>query len=165
MRVFPAELAKYKVPEPMDADDIRTFGFKHKPDLWVAGSVYEADYNEVMPPVHNGFQYEVISNGTAGANEPTWATTEGAEFADGSIHYKTKRYNAFLRPDVTLVGSTWSSTNSVPTSGVTFTATGKTDVKVGPVPAGVTKFELTNHVTDSDGHEADFTYVIKVKDR
>ena len=168
MYVYPAAQAKIKLLNPQDPDALSSYGFKYKSEIWQALKVYEEAIHSVRPPIHNGFEYFVVSNGLSGADEPAWATVAGGRFQDGSVTLEARHYNSFLRPDETLeaiTGSTWTTTDAVPVVSEGFTLEGEATVRVGPVPDGVTFFELTNHVISSAGDKDDKTFIIIVRER
>jgi len=166
MKTYPATQAKLKVDAPQDPDAIVEYGFKYKPEVWAANTVYEEDRNLLRPATHNGYEYQVISNGTSGSSVPVFPTVKDKTVVDGTVFLKAANYNSFLRPEETLVaGTSWSATKGVPLTEVTFTAEGDSRVKVGPIPAGVRSFELTNRVVSSSGSVDDRTLVISVKER
>ena len=157
-----------RVNDPHGHNSVKEYGFKYKPEIWQANTVYEADYNVVRPPVHNGFQYELISNGESGAAEPTWATKEGGIVIDGEVEYKAVRYGTFLRPDELLkavTGSSWTASDSVPIVSDSYTVEGEVKVEVGPPGSGIKKFTLTNTVEKENGVTISRSYLIEVINR
>ena len=165
METYAANEAKKKFANPHDPDAIVDYGFKYKPEIWQAGAVYEESRNVIRPLIDNGFEYHVISNGISGATEPVWPTEKGDTVEDGTVTLKAFNYKSFLRAGETLSGSTWTATESVPIVSDTFTVNGDASVRVGPVPADVEEFELTNHVIENSGKRDDRTLIIKVKER
>jgi hypothetical protein len=67
------------------------------PDLWVAETPY-AEGALVRPPTDNGYVYEVPAGGggTSGVSEPPWGTVQDAEFADGTVTWKTHENYALI---------------------------------------------------------------------
>jgi len=58
------------------------------PDLWLSNSTYVVG-DVVHPPTVNGFVYECVVGGTAGATEPGWGTAQDQVFADNTVTWKT----------------------------------------------------------------------------
>lgn len=65
------------------------------PDMWVAETVYEVG-DTTRPPTDNGFVYECTVDGTSGASEPPWGTTQDDEFSDGTVTWKTHENFALI---------------------------------------------------------------------
>lgn len=72
------------------------------PGLWIQESPYLIG-DLVRPPTQNGFIYECIADGTSGATEPPWGTTQDAEIVDGTTQWKTHENYALV--NVSLSGS------------------------------------------------------------
>ena len=167
MKYYSATQAKVKACSPHDPSAILPYGFIYKPDVWTLTTVYTKKNDIVIPTVFNGFYYKVDSNGISGSTEPTWPTVKDETVADGTVLFKAVEYDLFLDDGETLAATsdTWTSTNSVPLTDNVYSVTGKTSVYAGPIPAGVTSFELTNTVIDNNGRIDERTIKITVKDR
>ncbi len=166
MKVFSARQSKLRVPNPHDPDAIVDYGFKFKPEVWQANTVYEEGINYIRPTVHNGYEYLVVSNGISGAVEPEWPTIKDGTVADGTVMLKAINYQSYLRPDDTLVtGTAWTASDQVPIVSGTFTAEGVAVAKVGPIPTGVKSFSLKLHAVSSAGDADDRTLLVTVKER
>jgi hypothetical protein len=76
-----------------------TFFNAHWPDMWVALTTYAVG-DCVYPPTQNGFIYECIVAGDAGAVEPGWLTEQDAEFTDGTVTWKTHENYALANEDM-----------------------------------------------------------------
>lgn len=58
------------------------------PEIWVQGTAYVVG-DLVRPPTVNGYIYECIDDGVAGAVEPGWGTSQDATFSDGGVMWTT----------------------------------------------------------------------------
>jgi len=167
MQIYSATSKKIPTASALhDPNAILLYGFSYKPSVWEANTVYGTEITVVIPTVFNGFEYQVISNGISDAvTEPVWPTTVGDTIEDGSVTFKAAHYTKYLANSDTIVASTWSATDSVTVSSEAYTADGQTQALIGPVPAGVEEFTITNHITTSTGEEDDRSLLIKVKER
>jgi hypothetical protein len=169
----------FKISGFHDPDSSRIMGILLRPDTWAAGTVYEwrdADnYDVVMPTTYKGFYHKVSNPGKSNATtEPTWAKQPGdttndfeAGETDGLI-WEAVPYN--LMPP----GETISTATYVATNGVTVSATSNTDTAcqfkidaIGTSAAARTtgNFQVTTHITKSNGEILDVTLEFKVHER
>lgn len=67
------------------------------PPTWTANTAYTCNLvgalyhkaNTVQPTRANGCYYVAVASGTSGGTEPSWSTTDGAVFSDGSVQWQT----------------------------------------------------------------------------
>lgn len=165
MKYYPANKTKVKACSPHGVNDVLPYGFIYKPDVWTANTVYTEKNDLVIPTVFSGFYHKLNSNGKSGATEPTWATVKDGLTTDGTAEFKAVHYDLFLDESETLAATsdTWAATNGVTLTNKTYTSTGKTSVMAGPIPAGVTSYELTNTVVDNNGRIDEKIVEITVK--
>lgn len=154
-----------KVDAPHDPDAELFYGFKYKPEVWQANTVYRKDKQVVIPTIFNGFQYPIDSNGISGPTEPAWPTEKKETVDDGTVRFKAEEYTMFLGEDETLSASTWEATNSVPITNETYSIDGEAQAMFGPIPDGVTSFTITNHVIKSNSEKDDRSMIITVSER
>jgi hypothetical protein len=81
------------------------------PDLWIQSTAKNVG-DCVYPPTQNGFIYECTVAGTTGSVEPSWGTTDGGTFTDGTVTWKT-------HTNVALVNSPLSPADKVISDGDT----------------------------------------------
>jgi hypothetical protein len=102
----------YDYPYAHDKDESKYYYFKHKPATWDADTVYLKAVDIVIPTPSTGFMWECKSSGRSDALvEPIAPTVENMSFDDGTVAWKTKPYNAILKPGDTITASTWESDN------------------------------------------------------
>jgi len=58
--------------------------------LWTPGTPFTVGML-VRPPINNSYIYECVVGGDSGAAQPAWSTTEGEDFYDNTITFKTHR--------------------------------------------------------------------------
>lgn len=162
MIVYPTNGRVLRIDAPHDKDSKKKYGFVYKPPVWEANKAYRSDKDVVLPAVFNGFYYPVSSNGISGPTEPALPTVTGDKVQDGTAEFEAAEYTLFLGETETITASTWAVTGLVPLTLETFDANGTTQVMVGNVPDGIKSFTLTNHVTKSNGEEADHSILVKV---
>lgn len=151
---------------PHDPDAVLFYGFKYKPEVWQADTVYHKDKQVVIPSEFNGFEYPIDSNGKSGSVEPAvWPTEKGEKVDSGTVRFKAVEYKSFLGENETLTASTWEATDLVPITNESHTASGSTQAMFGPIPDDVSSFTITNHVTKSNGEKDDRSMIINVMER
>lgn len=89
-------------------DDVLALG---RYDLaWAATTAYAIGVRR-RPTTPNGYHYRVITGGTSAGSEPTWPTTEGTTFTDGTVTWLCQR--------MPQTGDTFIATVDLAFSGVT----------------------------------------------
>jgi len=162
----------FKVPGYHDPDSTRLMGIILRPDVWTAATVYylraEDDYDIVIPAVFTGYYHKVKSPGKSGATEPVWATTVGGQTPDGTtgLIWEAVAYN-LMPASETIATVVNTCTNSVTLSSESSTNTNFqymiNALPVAAETAGV--FEITSHISKSNGEALDVTLKFKVGER
>ena len=100
----------YDYPCAHDKDESKYYYFKHKPATWEADAVYIKSVDVVIPTPSTGFMWECKSSGRSDVLvEPVAPTVENSLFDDGTVQWKTKPYDALLKPGDIIDSSTWES--------------------------------------------------------
>ena len=167
MKTYPAnKKTPVIIDAPHDPDAVLFYGFKYKPEVWQADTVYRKDKQVVIPSEFNGFEYPIDSNGKSGSVEPAvWPTEKDGKVDSGTVRFKAVEYKSFLGELETLTASAWEATDSVPITNETYDVSGTTQAMFGPIPADVTSFTITNRVTKSNGEKDDRSMIINVSER
>ncbi len=158
------------IKEPHDPNATLDYTFLYKPEAHQTSWQYSKG-DVVLPPVFAGFYMECVDSGISGSTAPTFTEDQGDTVVDGTVLWKAREYDFLLDPAETIqvdgMGgylSTWTATNGVTI--INPTATGiATKIWVSAVPAGVTKFSLTNSFETTSGRIDDRTMNIKVMNR
>jgi len=172
--MFYQALAKgpFKVPGFHDPDSKRLFGLILRPSFWTPNTVYyrqdDDNYDVVMPTVFTGLYFKVKHPGLSGATEPSWIKEIGQITDDSTngLAWEAVQFN-LMPPGVDISSVTYNATDSVTLSGLTNTV-GAVTFFIDPLPAAAEaagKFDVTLHVTKSNGEIDDYTLRFKVAER
>lgn len=153
-----------------DKDDkpLKTIIFR--PDAWAATTVYEKRYDfdvdAVMPTTYKGFYFEIFQPGKSGATDPFTGTyKDGDRIEDGTAIWVARNYN--LMP----IGVTVSTVDITVTDDVTVSGQVTDDTScqffIDPLPVdfAASYFDLTLHVTYSNGVERERTLRFMVNEQ
>ena len=162
----------YKMRGVHDADSIRTCGIIFRPPTRANDTVYykrdDDDYDIIVPSTFTGVYYKVKHPGKSASTPPTFSTEIGSETTDGidGLIWESVAYN-LLVPTVDVSTVTYECTNDVTVSSDTNTAYSCTfTIDVLPAAAIAAKtFDITAHVTLSNGDKIDATRRFKVAER
>ena len=162
----------YKVRGVHDPDAIRTMGFIFRPPTRANDTVYykrdDDDYDIIVPATFTGVYYKVKHPGKSASTPPTFSTEIGTETTDGTdgLVWESVAYN-LLVPTVDVSTVTYENTNDVTVSATSNTAYSCTfTIDVLPAAAIAAKtFDITAHVTLSNGDKIDATLRFKVAER
>lgn len=159
-----------EISDILDPEAMLYYTFHLKPPTWTSSTEY-VDGDIVSPSSPTGYYYKVVSSGVSGVLEPVWSTIKNSKTEDNTVVFRAVNNTAYLSSNGSLYTPTaaFTTTESVPISNQTFTAFGRADVQVGPVPSGVSSFILKlSFETDTGYPTRDFderSVIINVEDR
>ena len=169
---YPAlQAGPFKVPGYHDPDSQRIIGLILRPGSWVTATVYykrsDDDYDVVIPTTFKGLYFKVKNPGLSGATDPFTGTyVQGDEVTDGTITWEAVNYN-LMPPSETISSITVTATHSITIATSSNTAT-SVSLTIPPISAAAEAagyFEVTTHVTKSNGEIDDYTLYFKVGER
>ena len=161
----------YKHPKQYDPNDESIYSWSFRPKSWTTSTEYvEGDMADaVIPTVPNGFYYECVSGGISSGTEPLFSTIKGKTTVDGSVKWKSKPYNLFLKTGDSVTTSTWAGTNGETLDSEVIINGIQTKFKLLTVPTDATSASIINNITvtrsNGDIEKFDFTMIITIKDR
>jgi hypothetical protein len=152
----------------IDKDDITAIRIFWGAPVFAANAVYRVG-DILRPTVDTGYYHECTKSGKT-STEPTWTQTKTTA---GTAVFTAVSYDLWVLPSETILASTWTATDvtpdvvtpaTIPTT-ASSNDTGTTSVLVGPVPSGVTVFNLMNTVQKSTGETLSRTLQFKVHEQ
>jgi len=149
-----------KAPGYIDPDDKTIVNVSWGAPVFAANTVYLLG-DICRPTTDNGYYYTVTTAGKSSTEPATWSQTTQTS---GTVTFKAVAYDLFVLPAETIQASAWTITDLVTTSDP-LADNMTTSVVVGPVPDGVTVFELTNQITKSNGEMLSRTFRFKVNEQ
>lgn len=154
-----------KVSGFIDPDDITIIQVFWGAPMFLTDTVYRIG-DVVRSSTYTGYYYECTTNGRTALVEPTWTQTKTTS---GTAVFTAVPYDLWVVPGEVLQtgltngtlyqASVWTALDVTPdvVTPATIPVANplvdniSTSVVVGPIPAGVTSFELTNQVRKSTG--------------
>ena len=122
---------------------------------------------QVIQGTPNGLKYVCINPGISASSEPTMGVILDSETTDGSVIWKSKKYDLVLLTGDTFT-STWTASDASVATDNEGTDTENAWIRVTAVPNSDT-FTLTKHITgtraDSKVEEYDQSIVVPIRER
>jgi hypothetical protein len=158
--------------DTVDKDGLLYYTFYLKPPSWQPNlELIKGDV--VRPLTPTGYYYIVTSSGITGTTEPVWATKRGKKTVDNTVEYKALDNISYLSSNATLSITpnppSFSITDNIPLSNLTYDSDGKVEIQVGPVPSDIKEFTLTLEFYADTGHSTleydERSIIVKVGER
>lgn len=148
-----------KVQGYVDPSDVTIVLVHYAPPDFAIDTVYhEGDI--VKPSVDTGYYYVCTTSGKSAGVEPTWASS----VTSGTAVFAARSWDLYLSYAETLISSSWAADNGVTLISSSFSDS-STNIKISAIPALVTSFTITNHVTKSNGEALNRSFKFKVNEQ